>query len=206
MKTLKLSQSPESKNWFIFSLLSKGNRSFHAWDPWGSNPKISLYYQPRVQNKSKRKEENELYPRQNQQNILLTLAGTEIQRRAAAYFKRFQGKPVGFNKHTSVGVFFQSAIEKENADSPISFSSPPWCNSEIPAIFEMVEHHFFWSNGADPSFAHLCHMQSEKYLMDKQWPKDPSTAAEVFNQFGSGNAEAELDQMYKEPVSRVTWL
>lgn len=42
--------------------------------------------------------------------------------------------------------------------------------------------------------------------MGKQWLKDSSTAAEVFSQFGSGNAEAELDQMYKKPVSRVTWL
>lgn len=113
LETLKLSQFPENKNWFIFSLLSKWNRSFHAWDPWGSNPKTSLYYQLSVQNKTKRKEENELYPRQNQQSILLTLAGTEIQTRAATYFKRFQGKPVGFNKHTLVGFFFSLPLNSK---------------------------------------------------------------------------------------------
>lgn len=78
--------------------------------------------------------------------------------------------------------------------------------SELAAIFEMVEHHFFWSDGADPSFAHLCHMQSKKYLIGKEQLKDPSTTAELFNQFGSGNTEPGLDQMYGEPVSSVTWL
>lgn len=43
-----------------------------------------------------------------------------------------------------------------------------------------------------------------KYLMGKQRLKEPLAAAELFNQFGSGNTELESDQMYKEPASKVT--
>lgn len=41
-------------------------------------------------------------------------------------------------------------------------------------------------------------MQHVKYLMGKQQLKEPLAAAELCSQFGSGNIEPELDQMYKE--------